>query len=129
MRKTLFALSIAATIIGAAAYAQSDPQSQQPPVMHHGPGGGMMHADADHDGIVTRAEAMADVDQRFAMIDTNHDGQISADEMAAYRQQMFQRRGQDVPPPGVSAMRRAWDATPIPMAAARSVATSSARAR
>lgn len=99
MRTLLAALTLSAAAIGGVASAQYEqaPQARPMPGMR---GGGMMRADADHDGVVTRAEAMADADRRFARMDANHDGAISADEMAAYRQQMFQRRGQDVPPPG-----------------------------
>ena len=65
-------------------------------------GGGMMRADTNGDGIVTRAEAIAEADQRFARMDTDGDGQITAAEMQASRAMMQQRmeaRGQDVPPP------------------------------
>lgn len=55
--------------------------------------GGLMRADADGDGVVTRAEAIADADRRFAALDTDGDGKISRDERQAARDA---RRG---PPP------------------------------
>lgn len=52
-----------------------------------GPGGGVMAADADHDGKVSHAEFTAQAEARFARLDANHDGQITADEMSAMRPQ------------------------------------------
>ncbi|MBA8882946.1 EF-hand domain-containing protein [Dokdonella fugitiva] len=39
--------------------------------------------DADHDGMVSRAEYQAWVDRRFAKLDANGDGRVDADEIAA----------------------------------------------
>jgi len=50
-----------------------------------GPGGGVMAADADHDGKVSHAEFTALATARFARLDTNGDGQITPDEMSAPR--------------------------------------------
>jgi EF hand len=89
MKKQLFAAVFAALMTGVpyAAYAQEAPP---PP----GPGGGMMmRADANHDGIITRDEMMADVDQRFARMDANHDGKIDQAERDAAREAMMARRG------------------------------------
>ncbi len=49
------------------------------------------------DGVVTRAEALALADQRFALIDTDNDGRLTAAEIAA----MPRPRGpmRDMPPP------------------------------
>jgi hypothetical protein len=41
---------------------------------------GLRSADTDGDGIVTRAEAMAQADAMFARMDTNKDGTVSAEE-------------------------------------------------
>ena len=41
------------------------------------------HADTNHDGAVSRDEALAEADRHFARIDTNGDGVISADEAKA----------------------------------------------
>jgi len=43
-------------------------------------GGGMMRADADGDGRITRAESRNAVAERFARMDANGDGMISEDE-------------------------------------------------
>jgi hypothetical protein len=82
MKKQLFAAAFAALMTGVpyAAYAQEAP----PPGGHAGGGMGMMmHADTNHDGVLTREEMLADVDQRFAAMDTNHDNKVSAEERAA----------------------------------------------
>ena len=49
------------------------------------------HADADHDGKVTLAEAEKAALDRFDRIDANHDGVISDAERAAAHQQMAAR--------------------------------------
>lgn len=82
MKKQLFAAVFAALMTGVpyAAYAQEAPP---PP---GGPGGGMMmRADANHDGIITREEMLADADQRFAAMDANHDGKVTPEEREASR--------------------------------------------
>lgn len=95
MKKQLFAALFAALMTGVpyAAYAQEAPP---PP----GPGGMMMHADANHDGVITREEMLADVDQRFNRMDTNHDGKIDQAERDAARAAMMARRGGDGGPGG-----------------------------
>ena len=61
-------------------------------------GGGMMvHADSNGDGVVTREEALAQAAQRFERMDLNHDGKLTADELAQIGPRM---RGGDMPPPG-----------------------------
>ena len=102
MRKTILTLALAASGFAAAATAQTDPAAPPPPP---GPrGGAMMRADADHDGIVTRADAIAEADQRFATMDTDHDGKLTAAERTAARDRMraamMARRGDAAPPPG-----------------------------
>ncbi|WP_375380782.1 hypothetical protein [uncultured Sphingomonas sp.] len=68
-----------------------------------GGGAGMMRmADANGDGIVTRAEYTAAVDARFDRMDRNHDGVLSPDEMPARGEWRGGRGGQggaDAPPP------------------------------
>jgi hypothetical protein len=58
-------------------------------------GGGMMMmgrmADANHDGVVTKAEFVAAAMQRFDKADTNHDGIVTKAERQAVFQAM---RGQ-----------------------------------
>ena len=53
-----------------------------------GPGGGLMSADTDQDGKISRAEFMAQSSERFAKLDANGDGQISGDEMKAMMERM-----------------------------------------
>lgn len=81
MRKTLIGLSLLTMLTATAAQAQTD----VPPPPHRG--GGMMGIRPDAEGNITRAAAMAAADQRFAAMDTDHDGTISAQEMQAYREQ------------------------------------------
>jgi Ca2+-binding EF-hand superfamily protein len=69
MRKYLLAIALAGTAIGGAAIAGQM-------------GGGAMRADTDNDGAISRAEYMAQSDQRFARLDANGDGQLSGDELA-----------------------------------------------
>lgn len=94
MRKTVLTLMLAASAITSAASAQT-PTTPRPP----------MRQDANQDGVATRAEAIAQADARFAQMDTDHDGRITAGEMRAYREALHDRMvasGRDVPvpPPG-----------------------------
>lgn len=79
-RKIIAALLGASLLAGGGAYAAQQSQTTQP-----APRGPMMHADANNDGIITRAEVLADVDARFAKDDSNKDGQVSAEERRAAR--------------------------------------------
>ena len=95
MRKTVLTLMLVASAITSAASAQTAPATLRPP----------MRQDANHDGVSTRAEAIAQADARFAQMDTDHDGRITAGEMRAYREALHDRMvasGRDVPvpPPG-----------------------------
>jgi hypothetical protein len=74
--------------------------------MRGGRGGGMMLADINKDGAISKAEFDAMSAQRFARLDTNKDGKIDATEMQAQRQKardamqkMRERRGNTPPPP------------------------------
>ena len=52
----------------------------------HGPHGGMMkRLDADGDGKVSKAEALAAAEKRFDRVDADKDGFITADEARAAR--------------------------------------------
>jgi len=70
-------------------------------VKHHAPrgdrhGGGMyglLRADTNKDGVLTRAEATAQADARFAKLDPNGDGTVSAEERQTARQAMRDRMG------------------------------------
>jgi len=95
MRKTVLTLMLAASAITSAVGAQTAPATPRPP----------MRQDANHDGVARRAEAIAQADARFAQMDTDHDGRITAGEMRAYREALHDRMvasGRDVPvpPPG-----------------------------
>jgi len=46
--------------------------------------GGMHGADANQDGTVTRAELTTQLDQHFAKLDTNGDGQVTKEEREAH---------------------------------------------
>lgn len=75
--------------------------------MRGGRGGGMMMmADANKDGVITRAEFDAQSAKHFAKLDTNSDGRIDAAEMTAQREKardmmkkMRERRGNTPAPP------------------------------
>ncbi len=92
MRKTVLTLMLAASAITSAAGAQT-PAAPPPPMRQDG------------NRVSTRAEAIAQADARFAQMDTDHDGRITAGEMRAYREALHDRMvasGRDVPvpPPG-----------------------------
>lgn len=80
MNNRLFmAAALAATAMtGVAIAAQDTPNAAMQ-------GAKKTSADVDRDGTVTRAEITAQADARFARLDTNNDGQISADERAAMK--------------------------------------------
>jgi hypothetical protein len=88
MKKVILAFTLGASIASAAS-AQDGPPLR-------GPGVGMMHADTNGDGIVTRAEALAEASARFDRIDANHDGKLDRPELAAMP--MRRGRGGDTPP-------------------------------
>ncbi|MES2057050.1 MAG: EF-hand domain-containing protein [Pseudomonadota bacterium] len=73
MKKLLIAAALASTALAGVAIANPPGQT--------GRGAGMMRADTDNDGTVSRAEYMAQAEARFARMDANGDGQIAGDEM------------------------------------------------
>lgn len=84
MKTKIIALALAATVMaGGTAIAQDAPPAPPPP-----PPGLFLHADANKDGVVTRAELTADIDGRFAKVDTNKDGKIDPNERFAARKAM-----------------------------------------
>lgn len=92
MKKLLIAGAAAALLLGVAggaiAQAQDEPGSHHghgPDGRHGGPGAMLMEADANHDGVITRAEFDAQRTAMFARLDTDSNGQISRDEMRAGR--------------------------------------------
>ncbi|NML96049.1 EF-hand domain-containing protein [Novosphingobium olei] len=78
---------------------------------HGGPGGDMMGgpmvammADANKDGVVTRAEYDAAVKAHFDKVDTNHDGKITREERRAAFQAMRPRARDGEPMGGMGDM-------------------------
>src|SRR6476646_9695222 len=53
----------------------------------HSPAAALMKYDANHDGILTRAELLAGLKAEFEGYDTNHDNCLSADEVREINQQ------------------------------------------
>ncbi len=76
----IFLTSFALTALATAAFAQ-------------GGGMGLMRADANHDGAVSRAEAEADAGARFDAMDLDKDGFLSADEMKGPGARLLERAG------------------------------------
>ncbi|UVO49416.1 hypothetical protein M0208_02395 [Sphingomonas sp. SUN019] len=85
MRKLFLAAVMGASVLaGVPAIAQT----AAPPPPPTAPGGprGAGPADANRDGIVTRAEATAEAERRFTAIDANRDGKVTKDELRAERE-------------------------------------------
>lgn len=85
MRKFILGLALASSVLaGSAAVAQPAPppsaDRDMPRPQHNGPRG-MMRADANRDGVITREEARAEAERMFAERDVNHDGKLTAEEM------------------------------------------------
>lgn len=99
MRKMILS-GMAGAVLGSALILATAPaQAQDAPP----PGGRdlLARADANGDGVVTKAELLADVDKRFARLDTDKDGKITAAEREAMgggmrgrmARRMMERRG------------------------------------
>lgn len=76
------------------ALAQAAPQAPPPPRA----GGAMMRADTNGDGVVSRAEFLAQAGERFDRMDANHDGKLAPDEMPRFGRPRA-GNGQTPPPP------------------------------
>lgn len=103
-------LILASGLLASQAGAQTTPAAPPPPARPPAHGG-MMRADANHDGIITRAEMVAEADARFTAMDTNRDGTVTADERAAARDAMRAQRPGGAPPRAGGEMRdggREW---------------------
>ncbi|QIG80551.1 EF-hand domain-containing protein [Stakelama tenebrarum] len=83
--KSLIGSALAATMLSSAGIAFAQDAAPPPPR----PG---MMADANQDGVVTREEIVASVESHFARVDTDGDGQISAEERVAAHQAMRAER-------------------------------------
>ncbi|WP_353204227.1 EF-hand domain-containing protein [Sphingomonas sp.] len=79
MRYTFLA-SFAVTVLATTAFAQ-------------GGGMGMMRADTNGDGMISRAEATAQANARFDRMDANKDGTLTADERQGPGGRMMARAG------------------------------------
>lgn len=100
MRKTILALALIAS--AASAMAQTPPPPPPPPGgPMRGPDGGMMAADADRDGVITREEAITQAAERFDRMDANRDGRIDRAEIDQMHDAWRDRRDPrgDAPPP------------------------------
>ena len=87
MKKAMIAVALGATALGGVAFAAQ--QSPAPAARGmHGGGGMMMMADANKDGVLTRAELLAQVDAKFAKADTDRNGQLSEAERKAAHEAM-----------------------------------------
>lgn len=71
----------------AAQAAQPAPAVAPPPR----PPLGLVRADTNRDGVITRAEAQATADARFARFDTNRDGSVTPEERREFREAARQR--------------------------------------
>ena len=90
MRKDIVSLALGASVFTATVASAQD----GPP---RGPGAAMMRADANGDGIVTRAEALAETGVRFDRMDANRDGKIDQAELSAMAEMRRARRGDMAP--------------------------------
>ncbi len=81
MKTWITAAALGAAMLGGLGVASVQAQTPPPPPAP------MQQSDADGDGVVTRDEAAADADRRFAAMDTNHDGKLTRDERRAWREQ------------------------------------------
>ncbi|MCC2975790.1 EF-hand domain-containing protein [Sphingomonas sp. PL-96] len=96
MKKFMIAAALGATLLGGAAQATLPQDAAQ---RRAGP---MAMVDADKDGVVTRAEALAAADRHFAQMDRNGDGKLTGEELRRPGHRGHHRPGADgkAPPPG-----------------------------
>ncbi|TGX55908.1 EF-hand domain-containing protein [Sphingomonas gei] len=73
MKNTLAAALLGATLLTGSAIAAPQDRGRDM----------LVTTDTNGDGVVTKSEFLADVDARFAKLDANKDGKISADERPA----------------------------------------------
>jgi hypothetical protein len=89
MKKLLVAAAFAGAVFSVPALAQTTPPDAAAPAPDNG---GMRHMDR---GPITRDDFLARADKRFARMDTNNDGAVTADEIDGRRPM----DGGDTPPP------------------------------
>lgn len=83
MRISMGLAMTAGILLATAATAQTAAPPPPPP-----PGGGLVRADANGDGVITRAETIAEAQARFDAMDTNKDGKVTPEERDAAREAM-----------------------------------------
>lgn len=89
MRKVLLAAAGAAAMaVAACGFAQAQSGGPDTAARH-----GIFQADANSDGVVTRAEFDASRASNFARLDANNDGQLTREEMRADRGERGHHRG------------------------------------
>lgn len=81
MYKFVIAAALSGSLLAGAGTSVALAQSAAAPA----PRDPMLQADTNRDGVVTRAEAQAGADTRFAAMDANKDGKITRDERRANR--------------------------------------------
>ncbi|GAB2179560.1 hypothetical protein [Dongia sp. agr-C8] len=81
--KRLALLTVAATTLAAAAFADGGPNGG-----HGGPGGFLKSADLNKDGVIDQTEFQQSRDKWFADLDTSKDGFVSADELKVFGDKM-----------------------------------------
>jgi hypothetical protein len=87
MKRFFITTAVGALLIGGAAathvaFAQGEDGARMR-------GGPMAVADANKDGVLTRAELTASLEKRFAQMDVNGDGKITREDREALRQKRF----------------------------------------
>lgn len=81
---SLFVGGLAATHVASAQPGADGPRGPR--------GGMMMHADADKDGKISKAELTTALDARFAKMDVDKDGQLTSKDRDLKRQQRMDER-------------------------------------
>ncbi len=90
MKKPLIIAAVITLAADGTAYALNPPATDQMAASQQdapqrGRGGMLMRADTNGDGVITRQEFMAASDARFARMDANKDGKLTADERQGRR--------------------------------------------
>lgn len=88
MKRIIIAAALAGTTITGIAAAQTAGQTTAPTAAGKFRGDRGMGLDLNKDGVITRADVIAATDARFAKLDANKDGKITADERSGRRTNM-----------------------------------------
>ncbi len=90
MRIGFAVMAAGAVVLAACAggHHRDEPAEPRGPEFH-APAEMLLRYDANHDGIVTRAEMEAGLKADFAAADTNHDGRLDEDETRAVNHQRW----------------------------------------